>query len=334
MSWGAGEFSSETSYDSFFTTPSGHSGVTFVASSGDNGAPASWPSISTNVLSVGGTTLSLGAGGNYGGEHGWSGSGGGYSSYIGEPNYQRGLQNTGRRSNPDVAYDADPYSGFYVRENNSWYSVGGTSAGAPQWAAVIAIANQGRAANGRAALSTALQAVYSLSAGDFHDVTTGFNRFYAGAGYDLVTGRGSPIANLVVRDLAAYGSTPTTTAAAHPAAAAVVGGSTSGGRMQKADETVLPAQFVAPSVGSARSSSTGYDRSATPRSPSYGKTSAFATISSLGTSRFNLDSSAESESTRALDSVFDLDGDQLAALTWASALDEGLTDRQDPATIE
>ncbi|HKD37132.1 MAG TPA: S53 family peptidase, partial [Pirellulales bacterium] len=167
MSWGAGEFSGEGSFDSFFTTPSGHGGVTFVASSGDNGAPASWPSISTSVLSVGGTTLSLGAGGSYGGERGWGGSGGGYSSFIGEPTYQRSVQNTGRRSNPDVAYDADPYSGFYVRENNAWYAVGGTSAGAPQWAGLIALANQGRAAAGRAALSTALQAVYSLAAGDF-----------------------------------------------------------------------------------------------------------------------------------------------------------------------
>ena len=38
MSWGAAEFSSETAYDSYFTTPSGHTGVTFVASSGDSGA--------------------------------------------------------------------------------------------------------------------------------------------------------------------------------------------------------------------------------------------------------------------------------------------------------
>src|SRR5262245_57358126 len=44
MSWGTNEFRSEASYDSYFTTPSGHSGVTFVAASGDNGAPATWPS--------------------------------------------------------------------------------------------------------------------------------------------------------------------------------------------------------------------------------------------------------------------------------------------------
>jgi hypothetical protein len=217
MSWGAGEFSSEGSLDSYFTTPAGHSGVTFVASSGDSGAPASWPAISSNVLAVGGTTLTLGAGSSYGGEKGWSGSGGGYSPYISEPSFQRGFQNTGHRSNPDVAYDADPYSGFYVCSNGGWYAVGGTSAGAPQWAALIAIANQGRAAAGKAPLNSALQAVYSLAAADFHDITMGSNGYSAGVGYDAVTGRGSPVANLVIRDLVAYGAATT-------APSALVGG--------------------------------------------------------------------------------------------------------------
>ena len=239
MSWGAGEFNGEGSYDSYFTTPSGHGGVTFVASSGDNGAPASWPSISSNVLSVGGTTLSLGSGNSYGSEKGWGGSGGGYSPYISEPTYQRGFQNTGHRSNPDVAYDADPYSGFYVNQNGSWYAVGGTSAGAPQWAGLIAIANQGRAAAGRAPLSSALHAIYSLAAADFHDITIGSNGYKAGVGYAAVTGRGSPIANLIVRDLVAYGAATTTTAV-HISVSTPAAGPTSGPRMQKADIADTP----------------------------------------------------------------------------------------------
>ncbi|HEV2968666.1 MAG TPA: S53 family peptidase [Pirellulales bacterium] len=238
MSWGAGEFYGEGSYDSYFTTPSGHGGVTFVASSGDSGAPASWPSISSNVVAVGGTTLSLGSGGSYGSEKGWSGSGGGFSPYESEPSFQRGFQNTGHRSNPDVAYDADPYSGFYVYDSasgGSWYAVGGTSAGAPQWAGLIAVANQGRAAAGRAPLSSALQAIYSLASADFHDVTSGNNGYAAGVGYDAVTGRGSPNAILVVRDLIAYGATTTTVTHSTSTVTTV---NASGGRMTSAGGTV------------------------------------------------------------------------------------------------
>src|SRR5207302_1140307 len=84
MSWGGGEFWSESYYDGYFTTPAGHNGVTFVASSGDSGSwyGPEWPASSPNVLSVGGTTLGLkDSSGTYGGETGWSGSGGGVSSY-------------------------------------------------------------------------------------------------------------------------------------------------------------------------------------------------------------------------------------------------------------
>ena len=79
--------------------------------------------------------------------------------------------------------------------------VGGTSAGTPQWAALLAIANQQRTASGMSALSGAVAALYQLPLTDFHDVTVGFNGFRAGPGYDLVTGRGTPIANRIVLGL-------------------------------------------------------------------------------------------------------------------------------------
>jgi len=205
MSWGSSEFSSEASFDSYFTTPAGHTPVSFVASSGDGGAGTSWPSISSNVLSVGGTTLNMNSSGGWVSESAWSGSGGGSSSYVSEPGYQKSVESSGRRDDPDVAYDANPNTGFYVYDNSNgqggWYDVGGTSAGSPQWAALIAIVNQGRAAAGKAALGNPLQAIYSLSSSDFHDITTGSTGNSAKAGYDLATGRGSPIANLVIRDL-------------------------------------------------------------------------------------------------------------------------------------
>jgi subtilase family serine protease len=204
MSWGGPEFSAEGYYDSYFTTPAGHGNVTFVASSGDSGAPASWPSIASNVLAVGGTTLSLGTNNTYGGETAWSRSGGGYSPYETEPSYQLRVQTSGYRSNPDVAYDADPASGFAIYDNGSWLTVGGTSAGAPQWAALIARVNQARIATGKFRLNTALQAIYSLPQADFHDITVGSNGYAADTGYDAATGRGSPIAQFVIRDLINY----------------------------------------------------------------------------------------------------------------------------------
>ena len=57
MSWGTSEFSGETSDDSYFTTPSGHANVTFLASTGDSSAPGEYPAYSPNVIAVGGTTL-------------------------------------------------------------------------------------------------------------------------------------------------------------------------------------------------------------------------------------------------------------------------------------
>src|SRR5438477_5365957 len=75
MSWGSREFSYEAAYDAYFTTPAGHiggsglsGGITFVVSSGDNGAGTSYPAVSPNVLSVGGTSLTLAPGNNYGSE--------------------------------------------------------------------------------------------------------------------------------------------------------------------------------------------------------------------------------------------------------------------------
>jgi hypothetical protein len=216
MSFVFGESPSETSVDGHLVTPAGHGGVVFVAASGDHGAPASYPAVSPYVLAVGGTSLpGLDAAGDYTGESGWSGSGGGVSVYETQPSYQKGVvtQSGASRTSPDVAYDADPDTGFAVYDsyNNGtaapWSQVGGTSAGAPQWAALVAIADQGRAAAGKAALDgpTLLPAVYRLPASDFHDVTagtsTGAPGQSTGPGYDLVTGRGSPVANRVVGDL-------------------------------------------------------------------------------------------------------------------------------------
>jgi subtilase family serine protease len=186
-SWGAGEFSSEASYDSHFT----QAGVSFFASSGDSGTPATYPSASPKVISVGGTTLHF-SGGTFTSETGWSGSGGGCSVYetatAAQSSFsQYGQVNcAGKRATPDVSLDADPASGVSVYDSTryqglqGWFTVGGTSASSPMWAARSAVAG--------AVVDAAY--VYGNNI-TFRDITSGNNGASCLVGYDLVTGRGS-----------------------------------------------------------------------------------------------------------------------------------------------
>jgi subtilase family serine protease len=216
ISWGGSEFSSETSYDRYFTTPAGHiggsdlpGGITFVAASGDSGAwsGVQWPAASPNVLAVGGTRLVTDSHGNYRGEVGWYGSTGGFSNYEPEPAYQQRVQNTGVRTTPDVAYNADPRSGYAVYDSAGgrgvWSAVGGTSAGAPQWAGLLALVDQSRALTGQGSVANAQASIYNLTSTDFNTVTRGSNGYAAGPGYNLVTGLGTPRANQLVSQAAA-----------------------------------------------------------------------------------------------------------------------------------
>ncbi len=190
MSWGGSEFSTEISYDSYFATP----GIVFFASSGDNGAGVIWPSSSPNVVGVGGTTLNLDSSGAVTSETAWSGSGGGVSAYGAKPTYQTNYGvTTARRAVPDVSYDADPNTGVLVYDStpyqgsSGWWVVGGTSAGAPQWAAIQAL---GLSANNNNFYQDAASSAY---ASYFRDITSGSNGYSAGPSYDLVTGLGSPV---------------------------------------------------------------------------------------------------------------------------------------------
>jgi subtilase family serine protease len=262
FSWNGGESSSQTSYDPFFTTPGGHQGVTFIAAAGDSGASngVQWPSSSPNVISVGGTTLNLDSNGNYVSESSWSGTSGGYSQVESEPSYQLNVQSTGVRSTPDVSYDGDPNTGFAVYDSlayqgsSGWQVYGGTSAGAPQWAALVAIADQGRTLAGEGTLDGASQtlpmlyALYNSSstyAAGFNDVvdTSSPGRWHwrwggfgngnsATSGYDTATGLGTPKAAGVVAALvadAAVTSTGGSTSSGSGGTTSGSGGSTSSG---------------------------------------------------------------------------------------------------------
>ncbi|HTB79412.1 MAG TPA: chitobiase/beta-hexosaminidase C-terminal domain-containing protein [Opitutaceae bacterium] len=215
MSWGGSEFSTETTSDFHFNVP----GVTFLASSGDSGAGAQYPASSPFVVGVGGTSLQFDVTGNSIAETAWSGSGGGMSAYEPAPSYQSGWWSGANRGVPDVAYDADPNTGVPVYQTGfGWGQYGGTSMGAPQWAALFALANSWRSQ----LLNSAPGLLYSLAGANnyliyFHDITSGSNGNPAGTRYDLVTGLGTPWANQLVRALAASPSSQVATPTFSPA---------------------------------------------------------------------------------------------------------------------
>jgi len=209
MSWGTNtEPSNEQQFDQrYFNNPN----VTYVNASGDSGINLfGYPGASPLVVGAGGTTLKLDSTGNIISEVGWSGSGGGQSVYFPEPSYQTLFQNSGKRGVPDVAYNASPSTGVpvYDSEAGKWGEVGGTSASAPQWCAIIAIANSLRAAQGKGPIGTQFLNVVYANPQAFHDITQGSNgrcgaECTAGPGYDFVTGLGSPMAPQVVDALVA-----------------------------------------------------------------------------------------------------------------------------------
>lgn len=217
MSWTVGEFSGESSYDTHFVS----SGVTFLAASGDHGTGVAYPAASPDVVGVGGTTLSLSPSGAYQSEIAWSGSGGGLSAKEYEPSFQAqyGIPNdaAGRRGAPDVSYNANPGTGYAIYDSvgvngyAGWFQVGGTSAATPQWSALVAIANSMRVAARKATLTNANVAIYSVAktalSANFNAVAQGTNGSCgtlctASAGYDYVTGLGTPQASALIGALA------------------------------------------------------------------------------------------------------------------------------------
>src|SRR5947209_13045782 len=168
MSWGGGE----QNLDSHFITPSGHTGVSFFASSGDTASEVLYPSSSKNVVSVGGTNLQTsGTNGTYSSESAWSSGGGGPSTLFTKPSYQTAYSGT-MRGTPDVAYDSDPNTGFsvYSTTDGGWVQFGGTSDAAPQWAALVALDNEGRVLSGLTPLDgpgQLLPELYTMPASNF-----------------------------------------------------------------------------------------------------------------------------------------------------------------------
>jgi subtilase family serine protease len=222
MSWGLPE-SRDRSGDFRFVAPN----VSFVAAAGDYGNPAFWPATSADVTAVGGTQLHLDGKGNRIGELGWEFGGGGLSRFVLRQLWQAAFSPFEMRALPDVAYNAAQSTPFavYSTFNGGWRQVGGTSAGAPQWAALLAIVNSRRdeLPDKKPPLTGSNPALYGVAlnayATNYYDVIVGSNSASpsifpgfdarppnrpceasctAQPGYDYITGLGTPRADRLI----------------------------------------------------------------------------------------------------------------------------------------
>ena len=192
-------------------------GISITAASGDNGSSdgvstggnhVDFPASSPHVLACGGTKL-LGSGASIASEVVWNedasnegATGGGVSTVFPLPTWQAnaGVPKAGSflgRGVPDVAGDADPATGYVVRVDGQSMVIGGTSAVAPLWAGLIALAN----AQNKTTAGFLQPTIYTAKAkSTFRDITSGNNgAFKAAPGWDACTGLGSPNGTAIVK---------------------------------------------------------------------------------------------------------------------------------------
>jgi subtilase family serine protease len=195
-------------------------GQNFFVASGDDstwkasGNAAAWPTDNAYIVSVGGTDLTTsGAGGPWASETAWVDSGGGISpDGISIPAWQQlsGVINSSNkgsttlRNGPDVAANAN-FTFYTCADQTACLAneYGGTSFAAPMWAGYVALVNQQLAYDEQPPIGFLNPTIYaenvtSSYTTDFHDITSGTSGSYSAvAGYDLVTGWGSPGAGLI-----------------------------------------------------------------------------------------------------------------------------------------
>ncbi len=239
ISWGGPEdsYTSQalTSYDQAFQDAMAL-GVTVCIASGDSGSTdgetdgnqhVDFPASSPHVLACGGTNLQS-SNGKITSETVWNegsgngASGGGVSETFPVPSYQASagvpvsVNSSGfaGRGVPDVCGDADPATGYNVLVDGNPIVVGGTSAVAPLWAALIAIIN-GQIGKNAGFVNPTLYA----NASALNDITQGNNGSYvAGPGWDACTGLGSPNGTAVLQALQAAASAAPPTGTTPPPA--------------------------------------------------------------------------------------------------------------------
>jgi subtilase family serine protease len=250
VSWGDCETNTaqqEAQQENTFFQEAAAQGQTILVAAGDSGSETCWqqnydpsliaddPAAQPYVTGVGGTTLTLNSDNSRASESVWNdgffggAGGGGLSQYWKQPSWQtgpgtNGSYANGMRQTPDVSLDADPATGYPIYctagancngssglGGGGWLTVGGTSAAAPMWAAMIALANEQAAKVGKGHMGFLNPALYEIGGGshyqkDIYDVTPPDNSntpsnndelgFNGGAypvtnGYDMATGWGT-----------------------------------------------------------------------------------------------------------------------------------------------
>jgi len=187
----------------------------FVSGSGDFGCPDNsgqpYPSESSYVLSVGGTQLFTD-----GAQTAWNKSGGAINNTESRPSYQLNWSVGPYRVDNDVSYNAVDYP---ITVKGKWLEAFGVSAGIPQWAGLIADADQDRVSRGNSVLAAQglLDGIYLAAASHgaippdpspamFDDITTGSagskGVCHGSTGWDWPTGLGTPHADALVNELA------------------------------------------------------------------------------------------------------------------------------------
>jgi subtilase family serine protease len=189
-----------------FFASTGDTGSFCPAGAGENGVPAgapmvNYPAASPYVVGAGGTTLLTNSDGSYNSEITWYAGGGGISQFEYCPSWQSTAAvvscQDSSKGIPDVAMDADPYSGANVYVDGAVEIVGGTSLSSPlslgAWARMISAKSKlGFAAPHLYALYNGTTTPGSYPTGGFHDIQTGANGLFSALpGWDFTTGLGS-----------------------------------------------------------------------------------------------------------------------------------------------
>ena len=216
MSWGSNDSNGLIPYNNNFTNPN----ICYCASTGDDNY-VSWPSVLSNCMAIGGTSLYNSN--NNRTETTWTSAGCGYSSSILKPSYQKNIsQITGtNRAIPDISLVANPNTGVKIYYNKQWIQIGGTSLSCQLFAGMISLFNQNRLnkklstltsvckdKNGNLPINNIQTYLYTKIYNNitsykniFYDITSGSDKgskqdgnltdYSASTNYDIPTGLGS-----------------------------------------------------------------------------------------------------------------------------------------------